>query len=67
MKRTNVTLDEHLLKQIVILFGTKTYSDALNQAMAEVLRISQVKGLAEFTGSNLWDGSLSEMRQDKDK
>jgi len=65
MKRTNLVLDEHILKEAVRILGAKTYSAAVNAALAEVVRRDKVRGLAEFIGSNLWEGDLSEMRQDR--
>ena len=65
MKRTNLVLDEQLLKEAVQYLGVKTYSAAVNAALAEIVRIKKVEGLAEFVGSNLWEGDLSEMREDR--
>ena len=65
MKRTNLVLDEQLLKEAVRILGAKTYSAAVNAALAEVVRREKVMGLREFFGSKLWEGDLSEMRGDR--
>lgn len=65
MKRTNLVLDEQLLKQVTQILGVKTYSAAVNLALAETLRVKQLEALPSFFGSGLWDGNLSEMRQDR--
>jgi hypothetical protein len=65
MKRTNLVLDEQLLEATVREFGVRTYSAAVNLAMKEALRVRKVQGLKVFFGSNLWEGNLSEMREDK--
>lgn len=67
MKRTNLVLDEELLKTATRLLGAKTYSAAVNQALKETIRSVKAKGISEFIGSNLWEGNLSEMRDDKKK
>lgn len=58
-------LDEHLLKEAVHYLGVKTYSAAVNAALAEIVRQKKVLGLKEFVGSKLWEGDLSEMREDR--
>lgn len=65
MKRTNLVLDQHLLEEAIRVLGTKTYSAAVNAALKEVLRVRQIQSLPEFFGSGLWEGSLTEMREDR--
>ena len=65
MKRTNLVLDEQLLKTATQLLGTKTYSEAVNKALAESIRVVRIRGLTEFFGSGIWEGDLSEMRKDR--
>ena len=65
MKRTNLVLDAHLLEEATRELGLKTYSATVNYALKEVLRLRRVEGLAEFWGSNLWQGYLAKMREDR--
>lgn len=65
MKRTNLVLDEQLLDEAARVLGAKTYSATVNLALAEVLRVKKIQGLPQFFGSGLWQGDLSEMRQDR--
>jgi Arc/MetJ family transcription regulator len=65
MKRTNLVLDEQTLEAATRELGLKTYSATVNYALKEMLRIRRVEGLAEFFGSNLWEGDLSKMREDR--
>ncbi|MDE3178697.1 MAG: hypothetical protein KGM47_03470 [Acidobacteriota bacterium] len=60
-------LDAELLDQATILLGAKTYSAAVNLALAEVLRLRKIQSLPQFFGRGLWQGSLQEMREDKAK
>ena len=64
MKRTNLVLDEELLKTATRLLGAKTYSAAVNQALEETVRIAKIRGLAGFFGSGVWEGDLTQMRAD---
>jgi len=65
MKRTNLVLDEELLKKVTHALGVKTYSAAVNLSLAEILRVRKVQALPEFFGKGLWEGDLSKMREDK--
>ncbi len=65
MKRTNLVLDAELLDQATRLLGVKTYSAAVNLALAEVLRLRKIQSLPQFFGQGLWEGDLEEMREDK--
>jgi len=67
MKRTNLVLDPHLLEEAVRVFGAKTYSAAVNAALKEALRVRHIQSLPEFFGSGLWEGSLPEMREDRNQ
>jgi Arc/MetJ family transcription regulator len=65
MKRTNLVLDEDLLKLATQVLGAKTYSSAVNTALEEVVRVRKIQSLPKFFGSGIWEGDLSEMREDR--
>jgi hypothetical protein len=65
MKRTNLVLDEALLEEATRVLGVKTYSAAVNLALAETLRVKKVLEIPSFFGSGIWQGNLSEMREDR--
>jgi Arc/MetJ family transcription regulator len=65
MRRTNLVLDELVLKEVKRELGLKTYSETVNYALKEMLRLKKVEGLAAFYGTNLWEGKLSKMRADR--
>ena len=60
-------LDEHLLEQAVHVLGVKTYSAAVNTALEEVIRLKKIQQLPRFFGTELWEGDLSVMRDDRPK
>lgn len=64
MKRTNVVLDDALLDSATQELGFKTYSATINFALEEAVKMNRIRGLTKFFGSGLWEGDLSEMRQD---
>ena len=64
MKRTNVILDEQLLKDAVELTGEKTYSAAINRALSEMVRKLKVKrGIEQFQQYEdpFWPGYAEEL------
>jgi Arc/MetJ family transcription regulator len=64
MKRTNVVLDEQILEQATRTLGFKTYSATIDFALKEAVRTHNVRSLRQFFGGNLWEGDLTEMRED---
>lgn len=64
MKRTNLVLEGNLLEEATRVLGVKTYSAAVNLALEEVLRIRKIQSIPQFFGQGLWEGDLSEMRED---
>jgi hypothetical protein len=65
MKRTNLVLDAHLLDEATRVLQAKTWSAAVNLALAEVLRVRRIQRIPSFFGEGLWEGNLAEMRDDK--
>lgn len=64
MKRTRLSLDEQLLREVTRVSGETTISRAVELALQEYLRHHKARRILELAGSGLWDGNLSEMRQD---
>jgi len=65
MKRTNLVLDAHLLDAATRELQARTWSAAVNLALAEVLRIRRIQRIPSFFGEGLWQGDLAAMREDK--
>ena len=64
MKRTNLVLDEALLKEATRLAGGKTYSGTVNLALHDFVRRARARRILDLAGSGLWNGDLAEMRAD---
>lgn len=67
MKRTNLVLPAELLEEATRLTGAKTYSAAVIQALDELVRRIKARQILQLQGSGLWQGDLSEMRDDQRK
>ena len=47
---------------VAVAFPTEA---AVNAALTEAVRRKKTEGLTEFFGSGLWQGNLSQMREDR--
>jgi len=64
MKRIGLVIDRSPLETAKRELGAKTYSDAVNRALNDVVRIRKIHALSQFFSQGLWHGDLSEMRED---
>lgn len=65
MKRTNVVLDESLLKEAVRVSGERTYSAAINRALRDFINRAKAREILTLAGSGAWEGDLSVVRDDR--
>ena len=63
MHRTNIELDEKLLREGMRLFGKKTKKELVNFALNELIRREKAKGILSLEGKIKWEGNLREMRK----
>ena len=63
MHRTNIELDEKLVKQAMRLFGKKTKKELVHFALSELIRRERAKGILSLEGKVKWEGDLREMRK----
>jgi len=67
MKRTNLVLNEHLLEEAMRLGGARTYSQTVNEALAQYTRRIKARTVLQLERSGLWEGDLAEMRADRSR
>ena len=63
MKRTNVVLDDELVKECQELTGIKTRRALIDYALHEVRRRGRQKRLLQLKGAVNWEGDLAEWRR----
>ena len=63
MKRTNVVLDDSLVKDCIKATGIKTQKALIDHALRELLRHKNQMKILELKGNINWDGNLDEWRQ----
>jgi Arc/MetJ family transcription regulator len=62
MMRTNIYLEEELIKECRKLSNLKTKREIVNSALKEYVRLLKRRKMLEFEGKIEWEGNLDEMR-----
>jgi Arc/MetJ family transcription regulator len=62
MKRTNIVLDQALVRQGLKATGLKTRRALVHHALVELVRRERQMGVLELKGKVSWSGSLNRMR-----
>lgn len=60
--RTNVDLDDTLVKEAMEISGVNTKKAVLNMVLKEYIRKNNLKKILKYRGTNIWEGNLEEMR-----
>jgi Arc/MetJ family transcription regulator len=63
MARTNIQLDDRLVRQGMRRFKCKTKRELVHLALTELLRDAKRKELLALRGQVRWEGNLDEMRR----
>ena len=63
--RTNIEIDDKLMKDTLKITGLKTKREAVELALKELLRLRRQVDLKKLRGKFHWEGDLEEMRLDK--
>jgi Arc/MetJ family transcription regulator len=62
MMRTNIYLEEELIRECRKLSKLKTKKEIVNSALKEYVRLLKRRKMLEFEGKIEWEGNLDEMR-----
>ncbi len=65
MSRTNIELDDKILKEAIKLTHLKTKKEAVNYALEELVKRLRRKRMLELEGKVKWEGNLNEMRMSR--
>ena len=63
MKRTNIVIDEVLMKKALKATGIKTQKEVVDFALKELIRRESQKKILELMGNVEWEGDIKEMRK----
>jgi Arc/MetJ family transcription regulator len=64
MMRTNIVLDDKLVKEAFKLTDVKTKRDLVDLALRELVRTRQQRVFLKYKGIG-WEGDLDELRSDR--
>lgn len=65
MSRTNVDLDDKLVKSAMTMAPFKTKKEMLHAALEELVHKLGRKSMLKFMGSRCWEGNLDQMRKSR--
>jgi Arc/MetJ family transcription regulator len=61
--RTNIDIDDDVLREAQRLVGTRTKRDTVNLALRELVARHRQIGILELRGKVHWDGDLAKSRR----
>jgi Arc/MetJ family transcription regulator len=61
--RTNIELDDTLIKKAMDLTKISTKRALINKALEELIKSNTRKGMIKFMDSGIWEGNLKKMRE----
>lgn len=65
MQRRNLVVDETLLEKVRTGLGFRTYSEAVNASLEEMLRIHELKKAFYERGEEILEGRLKQEQREK--
>lgn len=63
--RTNIDIDEKLMKAAMKAAGTKTKRETVEAGLAALVQRSKAQRILDLRGKVVWEGDLEAMRRDK--
>ena len=63
--RTNIVIDDKLMKDALRATGLKTKREAVELALRTLLRLRRQEEIRRFRGRLMWQGDLDAMRTDR--
>jgi len=60
--RTNIELDDVLVKKAMKITKISTKKALINKALEELIKSNSRKGMLDYIDSSVWEGNLKEMR-----
>ena len=62
--RTNIVIDDRLMRDTQRATGLKTKREAVDEALRTLLRLSRQGEIRRLRGKMVWEGDLKTMRSD---
>lgn len=61
--RTNIVIDDELMKQVLKTTGIRTKREAVEMGLRALLQLKKQEDIKDFRGKFTWEGDLEEMRK----
>jgi Arc/MetJ family transcription regulator len=61
--RTNIEIDDNLIKNAMDITKIKTKKGVVSYALKELINLHKRKSILKYKGKLKWEGNLDEMRQ----
>ena len=65
MSRTNIELNDRIVKEAIKLTHARTKKEVVNYALEELVKKLRRKKILELEGKVKWEGNLNEMRSSR--
>lgn len=62
--RTNIVIDDQLMKEALELSGLKTKREVVDMALRRYVKLMKQEEIRNWRGKLKWTGDLDEMRRD---
>ena len=63
--RTNIEINDKLMKDTLKVTGLKTKREVVDRALKELLKLERQKDFRKLKGKIAWQGDLDQMRLDR--
>lgn len=60
--RTNIVIDDNLMKEAIKLTGAKTKKEAVELGLKMLVRVKNQEKIRAYKGKLKWEGDLDDMR-----
>ena len=65
MSRTNIEIDDTLIRKARKLTRLKTKRQIVHRALESLVKAEERKGMLRYFGSGIWEGNLKLMRRNR--
>ena len=62
--RTNIVIDDELMKRVLKLTGIRTKREAVEMGLKALLKLKRQEQIRDYRGKLDWQGDLDELRTD---
>jgi Arc/MetJ family transcription regulator len=65
MSRTNIEIDDKLMRRAAKLTRLRTKRQIVHRALGDLVRAEERKAILKYFGSGIWEGDLKALRRNR--